>query len=195
MMLDFEGAKKFILDKLKTELNPDLKYHGVAHTIDVYNSTTVLAAMEHVNSRDLLLMQTAALYHDSGFLIKYKGHEEISVLIAKDILPQYGYKKEDIDVISQMIMSTRIPQTPLSKMDKILSDADLDYLGRDDFFMNAMRLKHEWMIYGIITSLKEWYLIQRDFLQKHNFFTESAIRLRQEKKMIHLSQIKELLAL
>ncbi len=194
-MIDIESARKYILDKLKNELNPDLKYHGVLHTIDVYNSATVLAAMENINGRDLILIQTAALYHDSGFLIKYKGHEEISVLIARDVLPQYGYKKEDIDIIAQMIMATRIPQTPISHLDMILSDADLDYMGRDDFFMNAMRLKHEWMIYGIITSLKEWYLIQRDFLQKHTFFTPSAIRLRQEKKMLHLSQIKELLAL
>ncbi len=194
-MINLEDAKAYILNKLKNELNPDLKYHGVSHTIDVYNSATILAAMENVNGRDLLLIQTAALYHDSGLLIKYKGHEDISVMIAKDILPAYGYTNEDIEIISQMIMSTKIPQDPHSLLDEILSDADLDYMGREDFFMNAMRLKHEWTVYGIITTLKEWYIIQNDFLQKHTFFTNSAKKLRQEKKMLHLSQIKELLSL
>lgn len=193
--MDLEGAKKYILEKLQKELNPDLKYHGLSHTIDVFNSATVIAAMENINGKDLLLIQTAALYHDSGFIIKYKGHEEISVMIAQDVLPKYGYQPHDIDVISQMIMSTRIPQTPCSLLDEILSDADLDYMGRDDFFMNAMRLKHEWMEYGIITTLKDWYFIQNDFLSKHTFFTNSAKKLRQEKKMLHLSQIKELLSL
>jgi len=194
-MLDFEGAKKYILEKLKNELNPDLRYHSISHTIDVFNSATVLAALENVNGRNLILLQTAALYHDSGLLIKYKGHEDISVLIVRKTLPKYGYKEDDIEIISEMIMSTKIPQSPLTHLDQILSDADLDYMGRDDFFMNAMRLKHEWMDNGIITSLKEWYIIQRDFLQKHNYFTTAAKKLRQEKKMIHLSQIKELLAL
>ena len=194
-MLDFEGAKEYILEKLKNELNPDLKYHSISHTIDVYNSATVLANMESVNGRNFILLQTAALYHDSGLLIKYKGHEDISVLIAREILPKYGYKEDDIVIISRMIMSTKIPQSPQSHLDKILSDADLDYMGRDDFFMNAMRLKHEWMDNGIVTTLREWFIIQKDFLQKHNYFTAAAKNLRQEKKMIHLSQIKELLAL
>ena len=194
-MLDINGAKFYILEKLKAELNPDLKYHNLAHTIDVYNSATVLAAMENVNGRNLVLIQTAALYHDCGFLIKYKGHEEISVLMAREILPQYGYKSDDLEMISTMIMATKIPQAPQNIFAQILSDADLDYMGRDDFFMNAMRLKQEWMDYGIVTSLKEWYFIQREFLHKHTYFTNAAKRMRQEKKMIHLSQIKELLAL
>jgi len=151
--------------------------------------------MENVNGRELILLKTAALYHDSGLLIKYKGHEDISVLIAKEILPNYGYNEIDIEIIYGMIMSTKIPQTPLTHLDQILSDADLDYMGRDDFFMNAMKLKHEWMDNGIITSLREWYIIQKDFLQKHNYFTVAAKKLRQEKKMIHLSQIKELLTI
>jgi len=194
-MIDFQGAKEYILDKLKTELNPDLKYHSISHTVDVFNSATVLASMENINGKSLLLLQTAALYHDSGLLIKYKGHEDISVLIVHETLPNFGYSKEDIEIICRMIMSTKIPQAPQTHLDQILSDADLDYMGRDDFFMNAMKLKNEWMDYGIITSLKEWYIIQNDFLQKHKYFTKSAIKLRQEKKTMHLSQIKELLAL
>jgi len=194
-MLDIQGAKDYILNKLKSELNPDLRYHNIAHTIDVYNSATVLASMENVNGRNLTLIQTSALYHDSGMLIKYKDHEDISVLIAQDILPKFGYKKDDIDLICKMIIATKIPQAPKSHLEEIMSDADLDYMGRDDFFMNAMRLKQEWMEYGIVTSLKEWYIIQKEFLLKHHYFTNSAIKMRQEKKIIHLSQINELLAL
>jgi len=193
-MIDFKGAKAYIIEKLTNELNPDLKYHSIAHTIDVYHAATNLAKMEQVSEKDLLLVQTAALYHDAGLLIKYREHEQISCSFVKESLPLYGYKKCDIKTICQMILATRIPQEPHTLLDKILCDADLDYMGRDDFFMNAMRLKHEWMDYGIITSLKQWYLIQIDFLQKHSYFTNSAIKLRQEKKLIHLSQIKEMMA-
>ena len=30
--------------------------------------------------------------------------------------------------------ATKIPQTPLTKLEEIICDADLDYLGREDFF-------------------------------------------------------------
>ncbi|MDD3876456.1 MAG: HD domain-containing protein [Bacteroidales bacterium] len=193
-MIDFEGAKSYIIARLREELNPDLKYHSLNHTIDVYNAATNIAKMEGVKDKDLGLLQMAALYHDSGLLYKYKGHEEISSLIVQDILPKFGYSKNDISSISSMILATCIPQHPHTLLEKIICDADLDYMGRDDFFMNAMRLKHEWMDYGIITNLKQWYSIQVEFLQNHKYFTNSAIKLRQEKKMLHLLEIKELFA-
>lgn len=193
--MDFEGAQKYIIKRLKKELNPDLKYHSLDHTLDVCKASVVLAKMEGVSGKNLLLIKTAALYHDAGLLIKYKEHETISCLIVKEVLPRFNFKTKDINLICGMIMATRIPQQPYNLYDKILCDADLDYMGRDDFFMNAIRLKHEWMNYGIITTLKQWYHIQIDFLEKHRFLTNSAIKLRQEKKMLHLAQIKELLSM
>jgi len=190
--MDFESAKTYIIKRLDEELNPDLKYHSLNHTIDVYHAASNLARMEGVKSKDLVLVKIAALYHDAGLLYKYRGHEEISCLIVQDVLPQFGFAKNEIKSISDMILATRIPQKPYSLLDKIICDADLDYMGRDDFFMNAMRLKHEWMDYGIITNLKQWYVIQIEFLRNHKYFTNSAIKLRQKKKMQHLLEIKEL---
>jgi uncharacterized protein len=191
--MNLQAAKEFILNKLKTELKQDLYYHCLNHTLDVYESAKKLAALENISDTDLVLLETAALFHDTGFLAGYADHEEQSVKVTKKILPGFGYSESDIEVICRMILSTRLPQQPVTLLEKILCDADLDYLGRDDFFMIANKLLCEWNENGIPITLKKWYNVQVNFLMNNHYFTKSAISLRKEKKRENLSQILELL--
>lgn len=190
--MDFESAKNYILNRLELELPANLHYHGIQHTIDVYEASLRFAEKENVQGRQLVLLKTAALYHDAGFMVRYKDNEIASVEIVKSILPGYNYTKEEIEVISNMILSTQIPQKPKTLLDKILCDADLDYLGREDFFTTAHKLHQEWNANGINTSLVNWYKQQLGFVERHVYFTESASHIRENKKMINLSQVREL---
>ncbi len=192
--MDYKKAKEYILTRLKNELGPDYRYHNLEHTLDVLQSVEVLGKMEKINGDDMLLIKTAALFHDAGMLRCYNGHEEASVVLAREVLPQFGYSNEEIAAIDDMILSTRLPQHAHTHLEQILCDADLDYLGRDDFFMIAHRLKYEWNRLNIQKiSLKKWYELQLAFLQQHHYFTQSAIRLRQEKKKQNLTEVNELL--
>ena len=180
--MNFEATKEFILNKLQKELNPDLFYHCYNHTIDVYKSVCRLAKMENINGIHLIYLKTAALFHDSGFLLSYENHEDSSCIMASKTLPLFDYSSNEIELIIKMIKSTKIPQTPETHLEKILCDADLDYVGRDDFFMIAHKLLCEWNKNGNPLSLTKWYQIQVDFLLKNNYFTLSAIELRETKK-------------
>jgi len=192
--MDYTAAKEFVLKKLKDELKSELYYHCYNHTIDVCESAMKLAKLENVTGKELILLETAALFHDTGFLEKYENHEEQSAAVARKYLPQFGYSSEDIEIICQMILSTKLPQSPQNLLDKIICDADLDYMGRDDFFMTANKLLCEWNVNGISTTLKKWYHIQVDFLSNNNYFTKSAKVMNKEKKKENLSQILELLS-
>ncbi len=192
--MDFAGAKNFILEKMERELNPDLVYHKLDHTLDVFNSALKIAEKEGVIGNDLILLKTAALYHDSGMLLRYVGHEEASVEIIEEVLPRFEYSEGDIEIISNMILTTKLPQGANTFLAKILCDADLDYLGRDDYFMISHCLRHEWISLDINKlTLLEWYQLQVKFLETHEYFTKCAVILRQVKKEENLKQIKELL--
>jgi exopolyphosphatase/pppGpp-phosphohydrolase len=192
--MNFEGAKDFILNKLSRELDPRLAYHSVGHTLDVHESTIRIAKLENISDNDIFLLRTAALYHDSGMLITYRGHEEASINIIEDILPGYGYSHEEISRIKNMIRTTKIPQSADERLSMILCDADLDYLGRPDYFMISHQLKYEWDVLNINpTTLVKWYELQVSFLGDHRYFTKSARETRQEKKLINLQQIHDLL--
>lgn len=188
--MEFEKVKKFILAKLRKELPRSLTYHSLGHIKDVYKAARKLAKLEGVSGEELTLLLTAVLFHDSGFLIQQKEHERVGCDIAKKYLPEYGYSDKQIEVICGMIMATRIPQTPHNKLEQIICDADLDYLGRDDFFTIGNTLYDELCMYGLIQTENDWNKLQVRFLEGHNYFTESAIRLRKEKKDSHLAYVR-----
>ncbi|MBX9449989.1 MAG: phosphohydrolase [Taibaiella sp.] len=149
-----------------------------------------IAEAEQVSGEDLTLLTTAALFHDTGFLFGSKDHEARSCEIAQEYLPAYGYSQEQIDKIKGMIMATKIPQTPQNHLEEILADADLDYLGRDDFFTIGNRLYEELAMFGILNSERDWNLLQEKFLENHNYFTRTAIDKRSRKKEENLNIIK-----
>lgn len=192
--MNYEAAKKYILTRLERELDPRLTYHSVAHTIDVLESSIRLAELENIAGENKILLQTACLFHDTGMLKTYKGHEEASVEISMELLPQFGYSQDQIDSITGMILTTKLPQCASLNLDKILCDADLDYLGRADYFMIAHRLKYEWEVLNIHkTTLQEWYVIQKNFLSNHRYFTQSANMTREGMKQENLRQVELIL--
>ena len=193
--MNFEGAKKFILEKLGRELDPHLTYHSISHTLDVCESAVRIARLEGIQENNIVLLQTAALFHDSGMLITYKGHEEASVKIIQDVLPSFNYTKDEITIIEGMILNTKLPQAAWEKMGMILCDADLDYLGRDDYFLISHQLKYEWDVLAFYpTTLKEWYELQLKFVGNHKYFTQSAVSTREETKQKNLSQVREIMS-
>ncbi|OJV55800.1 MAG: hypothetical protein BGO31_17050 [Bacteroidetes bacterium 43-16] len=192
--MDYQAINKVILQKLREELPKHLSYHSVSHVLDVIDATEQIATGEGISGEDLVLLKTAALFHDSGFLFGAKDHEQKSCEVAAEYLPQFGYDQAQIDQIKGMIMATKIPQAPQNHLEQILADADLDYLGRDDFFTIGDKLYDELAMFGIITNERDWNLLQERFLESHVYHTRTAISNRNAKKQENLDIIKTKLA-
>lgn len=188
--MDLQTVHNTIIRKLKDELPLHLSYHSVSHVQDVIAAAIEIAQQEGVTGDDLILLRTAALFHDTGFLFGSKDHEERSCAIAQEHLPEHGYDQAQIDVIKGMIMATKIPQRPQNHLEQILADADLDYLGRDDFFTIGDKLYDELSMFGIINNERDWNLLQERFLESHSYHTRTAIRTRNAKKQENLNIIK-----
>ncbi len=188
--VNLERAKEFILNKLTQELPKHLHYHNISHILDVYDAAMRYAKLEGISAEDTELLKVAALFHDSGFIVKADGHELISCGFAEEYLPDFGYSFNQIEKIKGMIMATRIPQTPKNHLEQILADADLDYLGRTDFEEISNGLFEELKAENKIADIDSWNRIQISFFEKHSYFTESAKRLRNAKKQENLQLIK-----
>lgn len=192
--MNFLGAQKYILDRLKTELPHNLTYHGYHHTIDVFDKALEIAKAEGISDEEqLTLLKTGALYHDCGFLKTYKGHEEESCKIAKDNLPHHDYTPAQIEVVCGLIHATKIPQSPQNRLEQILADADLDYLGRDDFYSIADSLFRELVSINAIKTEYEWNKIQVSFLETHRYFTNTCIEKRKKEKQKRIAELKKLI--
>jgi uncharacterized protein len=188
--MQFKQAGNFITNKLKKELSANYIYHNIDHTNDVYQAAESIGKQEGISANDMELLLTAAAYHDSGFLKFNNGHEEESCRIAAEALPSFGYTEHDINLICGMIRATRIPQTPNTLLERILADADLDYLGRNDFFEIGDRLFNELKLTGKVDDKTAWNKLQLDFITNHSYFTQTAINLRQAKKQANIAQIR-----
>lgn len=187
--MNIEDLKGYILNRLKNELSPKLTYHSLEHTNDVLNAANLIAKEESVSSYENDLISTAALFHDAGFIYQVNEHEERSCEIAKEILPSYNYTVEEIEIICGMIMATKIPQSPKNKLEEIICDADLDYLGRDDYWTIAENLYKEFLFLKIVESDEQWQKIQESFLSKHNYFTEFSLKNRNPQKQENFKKL------
>ena len=190
---DFEGAMLYVLDRLERELSPRLVYHSISHTRDhVVPATQRLAKMEGLDGHAYQLLQTAAYFHDIGFTEQYIDHEQAGARIAAEILPGFKYSARDIQAIQKMILATKLPQSPGSLPERILADADLDVLGRQDFLKRNQDLRTEMEAYDNYFGDAEWYGNQLRFLQAHHYWTETARRLRNATKASNIDLLKKL---
>jgi uncharacterized protein len=190
---DFEAAKNYSLDRLTRELPAFLTYHCLTHTSEeVVPAARRIALIEGVGEEDLLLVTTAAWYHDLGFVQKVVGHELISIEFACQVLPDFHYSRQQIDRIAGMILATRLPQSPQNRLEEIVVDADMDVLGRVDFMKRNNDLRLEMAAMGIQNTDEYWFRMQVAFLQAHHYFTNAAHFLRNEVKQKNIEMMARL---
>lgn len=191
---DFERLRIDIISKLKIELDDNLFYHSVEHTISVEQAVIKYAELEGVSEKETMLLRTAALFHDAGFIIAYDDNEKIGVKIFEQMAPNYGYSPNDIKKVSKMILATNNKVEPLTLSEKILCDADHDYLGRIDYHHIAKKLREELNVYKTPLSDNEWIKLQINYLEtKHKYYTTSAYNLRHIGKLKRIKELKKTL--
>jgi len=187
---NIEQACAYALDRLAHELSPKLSFHSLTHTRDdVVPAALRLAAQLDIGGIDMRLLRTAACYHDIGFIERRDGHEEVSARIATAVLPNFGYSSEQVACVVGMIMATRLPQMPKNLLEQIIADADLDSLGRADFFTRNQALRDELAAFDHVMSDTLWYRTQLTFLRSHHYWTAEAASLRGPTKKQHIDEL------
>ena len=189
-LIKFDDLEEYMLDKMERELPKYLHYHNLKHTIDVGIQAEIIGQGEGITDEEMLLLKTAALFHDSGQTIQTRDHELIGTRIASSILPKFGYSSEQIAEIQQIIMATKLPPQPTTLLQKIICDADLDYLGRSDFIPVSNMLYKELHEQNLIGSINDWNKLQIKFLTPHHYFTDTANKLREVNKQTQIERLK-----
>lgn len=186
------NIKQELYGIIQSQLAKDLTYHGIHHTMDVHNVCRFYIDHYDIPKHEAGLLEIAAVGHDIGFIKTYSNHEEIGSKMTTEIMSNYGYKKSDRELVSKLILATKIPQNPKSFLAQIICDADLDYLGRDDFAEIGLTLKEEWGNYDIVPNLDEDFdNIQIGFLKIHFYHTDYAAKFRNPVKLLNLEELEK----
>jgi uncharacterized protein len=192
-----ERVDVYVRDLLANKLPKDLYYHDATHTLHpvrgVVARTDAYAVLEQVNNYEREILSTAAYLHDTGFTIRRTNNEVLAAEMSADFLPKLGYGSDEIEKVQGLIMDTRLEVNlgnPKTLLGKILCDADVDNLGRDDFMEKGQLLKAE---LGIVDDVS-WLRTQANFLEKHRYHTNSARALRDDGKARNLENVYKRLA-
>jgi uncharacterized protein len=187
------SVRDYIERRLRDELASDLQYHCARHTLDdVYPAAERLADAIGIDGEERLILRVATLYHDLGYVEQHLDNEPVAVCIAQATLPGFGFGSAQIEQIACLILATRFPQQPTTALESIICDADLDYLGREDFERISRALHAERSAYGMPTTEAEWHRMQVEFLEGHTYWTEAARAWRDEGKRRNLERMREL---
>lgn len=192
-LLRFGDIQEFMLDKLEKELPEHLYYHNVKHTVDVVTQVELIGIGEGISEEEILLLKTAALFHDAGHIINYDEHEYHSALLARKYLPNYHYSPIQIERICELIKVTKLPPVPKNKLEEIMCDSDLDYLGRSDMIPVSGNLYKELKKQNKVDSLNEWNKRQLSFISNHQYFTGTALNLREVNKQKQIERLRSII--
>lgn len=185
-----QHMKELVINLLKGNISENYYYHNYKHTLYVHDTALEIARHENCTANELDLISTAALWHDTGYIKTYKNHEEESCKLARHYLPDYGYSTDEIDIVCGMIMATKIPQSPKNKLEEILADADLEYMGTMSFDSTADDLFKELKSINPDLTEEKWNIIQISFLENHHYFTRFCAQNNEPVKQNYLKKLK-----
>ena len=178
---------QYIRELFRDELPAGIKYHNADHTLHskkgVVSIANNLAILEGISEQDRELLIAAAYFHDTGYIREYEKNEPIAARMAGRILKLIGYKPGEIEKVQKMILATDPEVEPKTHAEEILCDADLDNLGREDFFKLDERLREGRGIRGVdVSDDAKWYRNTLEFMESHQYYTTSQKKRREKGK-------------
>jgi predicted metal-dependent HD superfamily phosphohydrolase len=188
----FAQIQAHITRLFETRFETALPYHSLQHTLQVTAVLKQLCEMEKVSAADTQLAAIACLFHDAGFYIDNTAHEAAGARLAAEYLGGQGLAPHAIGTVCRLINATARHAPPADVLEAIVCDADLHYLGTEDYTRQADLLRKEWeMTQSRFYTDQKWLEINQAFLEKHLFYSASAQRLFQKVKASNLLSVRQ----
>lgn len=177
------------IDNLVKGIMPELPYHNYQHAREVEYAANSIAKKSKLSYEERFLLKTAGKLHDVIQVIGAKDNEEQSAELAERVLKSLNYDSYQRNIVCDLILATKMPQNPKSYLEKVICDADLDNLGREDFFKRGQLFRTEMSL----PEGKQFYQVQLEFLNSHSYHTQFAKELRDAGKVENIKKLKEIL--
>ncbi|MGW8315905.1 MAG: adenylate/guanylate cyclase domain-containing protein [Bacteroidales bacterium] len=178
-LLRLADVEEKVFDEILGALPESFHFHHSDHARKVYSQSLMLSRAQELEQEERLLVRTASIMLFTGLTRSYNNFENNSVEIAREILPHYHYSETQIDLICNLILSTKMPFHPDNLLEKIVIDARMEYLGRNDYTRNIESLYQELRESGVKINGQQFKHQQFELLHEFEFYTVAARRLRE----------------
>ena len=186
-----KDTEHFVLELFKEKLPNSYIYHNFNHTQRVVKSTKELIENSQLNVKEEEALMLASWLHDTGYTVKFEGHEEESVKIAKDFLSRHHADDELIKMVENCILATKFNRKPGTPLEYIIKDADSSHLAKEYFLELSEFLRQELQLLNISNYTASQWLDEniKLFTEKHRFYTNYAMRNWKPLKDKNLSEL------
>ncbi|NMH87251.1 Pycsar system effector family protein [Flavivirga algicola] len=184
-------AEKYVIQYLNEHLDSKFVYHNLSHTQDVVKKANELAELSNLEETNKSLLLLSAWFHDTGYTKNIDNHEAESVKITSAFLKGHNVPENDIKIISDLILATKMGYEPKNGLEKIIRDADCAHIGSKRFSDITELLRKEWeLACDKKLSEEEWLSMNIDFLSNsHRFYTSEASAKWDKTKSKNLAQL------
>lgn len=190
-----EKINEYVAGFIADNFTEKICYHNIDHTLEVVEASEIIGKNCNISKEELEIVIIAAWFHDTGYYLGCKNHEESSANIAKKYLSDENINQKIIGNVVNCILSTKIPQTPSNTLEKIICDADLFHLATEKFFNKSELLWRELALHNQKVTPKCWLNQSKDFVEAHEYHTSFGKEIllpKLEKNLVLLkSKIKE----
>ncbi|MBK7625736.1 MAG: guanylate cyclase [Bacteroidales bacterium] len=176
-MIKLQDIEEMITKMFDDEAPPNLYFHNSSMLKNISNNVELLSTAENLPEEEFINLKLASVFLLTGYISDYEKPMEASLRLVEEILPGYGFSRDNVDLTCKLIKNSYNDQYD-SLSDRILHDARYDYLGRVDYVKLTERLLRERTEYGKHTDSFTWVRLQKKFLSDHEFHTKTARLLR-----------------
>lgn len=186
-----ERARLYVRRWFARRIPKAMCFHDLEHTLTVTRTAKAIGQGMSLKGDDLILLEIAALFHDSGYALAYTGHEEHSAELATRFLVRNKVRPVDIARVSAAILATRLNATPRTLLQKVLRDADSAKAGQVDFIKKSELLRTELeRTLGRKISAQDWLAQNLAYLERHTFHTRYARDRYGKQKSLNLAALQ-----
>lgn len=190
-----ETARSHVRRYFSKHMPARLRYHDLEHTLAVARNAVEIGRASGLKAEDLVLLELAALFHDTGYASTYDGHEEASAALATAWLASRNVGAGSIRKVATLIRATRVGHAPRGVAQRALRDADSAKAGQADFMEKSERLRRERMHFlDLSISRNEWQEENLAYLEHHRFHTAYARERFGRQKEINLAFLRRSIA-
>jgi predicted metal-dependent HD superfamily phosphohydrolase len=186
-----EQVKEYSLAFFNSRQNGQLQYHDLTHTEGVLKAAIQIGNHYQLSDEDFFIVFASVWFHDMGYFSENSGHhEKKGAEKAEAYLKDAGVDEAIIHKIKGCILSTKIPQSPNTLLEKIVCDADMFHLGTAEFSeRNKLMRKECEALKGNKISKDEWREGSIELLRSHQFHTDYCRLLLNQQKQENLEKL------
>ncbi|MEP6846843.1 MAG: Pycsar system effector family protein [Panacibacter sp.] len=174
---------------------PALVFHSLEHTQNVVKRTQEIAGHYKVTEDEMLILYTAAWFHDTGHLFTEPAkHEKMSCEVMRKFMKDQVEDEKIIEQVEACIMATKFPRNPQNLLQQIICDADTYHLGTKEFKDTNKRAFEERSLRSGDSDKDKFDADTIEMLDTHQFYTNYAKELLSERKEENMKKLRKKIA-